>query len=309
MNGRNRWLTVGLTAFAVTLPTLTTSGGQRVQYGWKWVKGRSYDVRLVADSNVAEAGGGQPVRSQVSLGLAYRLDVRDVDAQGEAMVDCAVTWVRFGRKSDMTETVYDSTDKDHPIPPDALGAGPASLMGETFTVRLTRQARVQEIQGLETIRRNVESKLPEGPARQQAMQGLAGSQLEQFIRDYLLHPLAVYPSTPVGVGDSWDRRETWGGGPYDRAMTWTLRSRENGTAIIDANMAIILQVRPDPGPPAVSGQGRGQIEVDEATGRILHSRSTETMYVHATAGSPVPALKTESIITFEMTERGAGSRR
>jgi hypothetical protein len=309
MNGRKLRFSVAFAGFWAAFPALVLSAGQRpdttgkVQYELKLAKGQSYVAKMVADSNVVQESEGQEARSQVSLGLGYRLDINDIDSDGDAVVLCTVTWVKFKQKSLGMETGYDSADADHPIPVDALGTGPAGLLGEKFTAHLTRQGQVQEIQGLAAIRQNIEKKIPEGPARDQVMEGLTEQQLAGSIREYFLRPLAIYPIAPVGVGDTWNRQDTSETAPYNYATRWTLKSRNGGIAVIDANTVITPKAPSEQDGATISGQSHGQIEMDEATGRILRSKRVQTTSGRMMVGSSTFGVKTDSVTMFEMTER------
>jgi hypothetical protein len=313
MNGRRFKFVAAISALLIGSLALASeiekspAAQKRVQYELKLVKGRSYDARVISDSNVVQESKGQEARSHVSLGLGYRLDVVDADANGNSTALCTVTWVKFSQKSPTTEMIYDSADENHPIPSEARAFGPAGLLGEKFTVVISRQGQVQEIQGLEAVRQNIGNKLPEGPDRQQAMEGITEQQLAASIREYFLRPLAIYPSVPVRIGDSWNRRDASGTAPYDYATSWTLKSRKEGVAVIDANTIMTPKSPFEQGGAAISGRSGGQIEIDESTGRILRSRIAQTLSGQVTAGSSGVGVKTDSVTTFELIERKDGA--
>jgi hypothetical protein len=298
MNDRRWRLTVIFAITMIAWPLLSTQAGQRVMYGWKWARGQSYDVRMVSDANTVQ---GQ-AQSLASTGFGYRLDVADVNAQGEATVNCTVTWVKIREKSGTREMLYDSADKDHPFPPESHDYWPAELLGETLSVRITRQGRVQDVGGLGIVRDNIAKKIPEGPARQQVMRGLTEQHLAKFVSN-VLRPLAIYPNTPVGVGDSWDRRERVESPLYEHVTKWTLKSRRSGMAVIEADTVMTPE-----GPNPMSSQSHGQIEIDESTGRILHSRTT-MIWSETADGSSAAGTQMTSVTTVEMTERKTGDTR
>jgi hypothetical protein len=318
MKGRPIRFVVTISVLATALPALSAQAGQaaaaadqRMEYALNLVKGRSYEATVSSDSNAVQQSQGQvganddsPVRSQVSMGITYRLDVNDVDANGNVTALCTVTWVRFTQKAGASTMTYDSSDKSLSIPPDALASGPIGFFGQKFTVRFSRQGQVQDIQGLDAIRENILNRIPRGPAREQVAQGLTDQRLDAFIREYFLRPLAIYPSVPVRVGDSWNRREPSETSPYDTMTSWTLKSRKGGVGVIEAN-AVLTPKSPTGAGMGLAGRSVGQIEIDEQTGRILHSRMTQTTSGRLMAGSSTLAVKSDNVTTFEMTERHA----
>ena len=297
MNGRKRLFVVTSATAMMAAGAFSLHAGQKVLLGWKWVRGQSYDVRMVTDSNAVQRL--RPLeQSQASVGFGYRIEVMDVNAQGEATADCTVTWIRVREKSGTREMVYDSADRDHPFPPEAQGSFPAGLLGQTFTVRLSRQGQLRDVRGLGAMRDNIVARVPEGPTRQQVAEGITEEQLAKVVRD-VLRPLAIYPSTPIGAGDSWSQRETLEPPPYEHVTRWTLKSRRSGTALIEVDTAMTPRM---PG-PATPGRARGQIEVEEATGRILHSRTTATWSQETPLGSSAAGTQRTSVTVFEMMER------
>jgi hypothetical protein len=307
MEGKKWRKAISFATLAILWPVLSVQAGQKVQYGLKLAKGRSYDVRMVSDSNIVQESQGQEARSQVSLGFGYRFDVNAVEPNGTANVDCTVTWVKFRQKSPQAEMVYDSSDKEHPIPAEVQGFGPAGLLGERFSARITPQGQVQQIRGIAAMRRSMEKKLPEGPTRDQAMQGLSEEQLTASVKEYFLRPLAIYPDKPVGIGDSWSRSETSGIAPYDSQTKWTLKARKAGVLIIDADTTMKPKPPSEQRGAVMSGQSHGQIEIDDATGRIVSSRTTQAMSGQMTVGSSALGVKTDSTTTFQMTDRKPGT--
>ena len=307
MNGRRWWMGVAVSMFVIAGLAPSVQAGQKVQYALKLTKGLSYDVRMVSDSDMVQQGQGQETRTQVSLGLGYRLQVSAVDSQGNASVDCTVTWVKFRQKSPTAEVGYDSSDKDKPMPPEAQSFGPAGFLGEQFSAQITPQGQVLKMGGLEALRKNMEKKIPDGPARQQVMQGLTDERLAGSIRDYFLRPLAIYPDRPVGIGDSWSRNDSSGIAPYDYENKWTLKDRKAGIVVIDAETTLKQRPQSEQRGTPMSGRARGQIEINESTGQILRSKTIEVMSGQRKIGTSAFDIKTDNVTTFEMTERKAGA--
>ena len=203
----------------------------------------------------------------------------------------------------MMEMGYDSADKDATIPPMLQGSSPLVFLGETFSVLLTPQGQVQEVKGLDRLQENIAKKVPEGPRKQQMLQNLTGKQLTESIKEFFLRPLTCYPDKPVGIGDTWTRKEVPAIAPYDYDTTWTLKDRKAGIATIEALSTVKPKPQPDQQGPAFSGQFHARIELNESTGQIIRATTTQGLSGNVQAGTSSVSVKTVGVSTVEMTER------
>jgi hypothetical protein len=91
--------------------------------------------------------------------------------------------------------------------------------------------------------------------------------------------LAIYPDEPVGIGDSWSRRATISAGfPLLLENTYTLRSRQDGLAVVDVASKMSKNPAGKPmkvGPATldfdITGTQEGQMTISEATGWVTKS--------------------------------------
>ena len=298
-----------LTAVAIIACLIVpTEAGQKIQYKLNLQKGQSYYVRIISDSNVAQEMMGQKSTVEVTAGFGYSFAVKEVDQRGNGWADCTVDWVKFRQKAPMMEVVYDSSEKASPVPAGAESV--AVLLGERFSAKITPQGQVEELRGLEQLRKNIEKKTPEGPAKQQIMQSLEEQRFTDSIKEIFLSPLAAYPDKPVGIGDSWTRIVHFKTQPLIFDNKWTLKDRKAGTAIIEASADVksnpdAVQDAPVKVKLDLSGKRIGQIEIKESTGQIILSKITQDLSGQMQAGTITVSMKTHGVTTFEMTERKA----
>jgi Tol biopolymer transport system component len=278
-----------------------------VQYKLKFEKGQSYYVRVISDSNSVQEVEGQVIISDVTSCFGYSFDVSEVDENGNGWVDCTVDWIKLRQKTPPIDVVYDSSKKPSRVP--TLAQRNAGFLGESFSVKMTPQGQVEELRGLEKLRKNMEKKIPEGRMKQQMLQTLEEQQLADFIKDALFNPMAVYPDKPVGIGDSWSRtgflssRQS-----FILENKWTLQDRKAGIAIIEASAAI--KSKPDAVQKQdvkvkydMSGKQAGQIEIKESTGQIIYSKMTQDLSGQTQVDDMAIRTKSHAVTTFEMTER------
>jgi hypothetical protein len=304
----NRKPKISVVAAAVIVAWLIvpTEAGQKIQYRLNLRKGQSYYVRVISDSNVAQEMAGQKSVVEATAGFGYRFDVKEVDQKGNGWVDCTFDWIKLRQKAPTMEVGYDSSDKVSPVPPGAQGV--AVFLGVGFSAKITPQGQVEELKGMEQLRKNIETQIPEGPERKQMLEAFEKQQLAESIKELCLSPMAVYPDKPVGIGDTWSRTISFKTQPLIFDNKWTLKERKAGSAIIEA--ATTVKSNPEGLQDAavkmkldISGKGVGQIEIKESTGQIIRSKMTQDLSGQMQAGAMAISMKTHGVTTFEMTER------
>ena len=306
MENRKPKISVVAAAVIVGWLIVPTEAGQKIQYKLNLRKGQSYYVRVISDSNVVQEMMGQKTATDVTVGFGYRFDVKEVDQKGNGWVDCTFDWIKFRQKAPTMEVVYDSSKQVSPVPPGAESV--AVLLGESFSAEITPQGQVQELRGLEQLRKNIEKKIPEGPERKQMLDAFEKQQLAESIKELCLSPMAVYPDKPVGIGDTWSRTVSFKTQPLILDNKWTLKDRKAGSAIIEASTTVksnpeglqdaAVKMKLD-----MSGKGVGQIEIKESTGQIIRSKMTQDLSGQMQTGAATVSLKMHGVTTFEMTER------
>jgi hypothetical protein len=280
---------------------------------------------------------------QQMLRLECDFDIEEVDLDPDGV--CRGAWAKytykhivFNSRGKGVDMDYDSDANRPKVPPQVL---PLHLArGESFFVKITPQGRIDKINGLPAVAGNAKSKIPGFADRDRLVQLVEEYFDEASIRGELEGRLAVFPDTgavPTDIGDTWSRQERNDEDKTSLQWTWRL-SQRLGTApdvkaIIDVNLIIlpIPESRPaiaeeSPGKEPdvtiaglkarreVSGRGAGQVEVDEATGRIINSTLTQDLVekleflpegpVRRTPPAPAP-VHTHIVTTFKMIKRNS----
>ena len=289
---------------------------EKIQYQMRFKEGEKYYLRFVTEQRISQTVSGRQQYTEQTIGLGCDLDVKNVDPDGNALVSYTYTWVNLIQTAAGGRVEYDSSDKASPVQPMAQGF--AVLLDEGFSLKTTPQGRVEEVMGLQTLRDNIERKLPEGPMKQAMMMGIKQFINEQGIKEMMESSLAIYPEKPVGIGDSWNRTLTLTQGA---AMTleneWILKDRKDGVSFIEVKSNIKSNPEADPvgiGSAKVSyelsGTQQGQIELEESTGRLIRSRINQDISGQIkvevpgqqTQQPPIP-VRINGVVTCEMTKR------
>jgi len=278
------------------LPNLSLyQAAVKTQYELKLEVGKQYYIQMITEQQISSGPTRREEGSMVmTLGTGAKLDVNNIDANGNAQVTYTYKWARSDVKFPNMEIVYDSSQKGTPVPEGMEWL--AALMEESFSLTISPEGRISEIKDLDKVRNNVQQKLPQGQ-----MQGIAMSSLnqwldEQNLRESIENTIAIFPDRPVGMGDSWSRNVTYSSGSaMILESKWTLKERKNGVAVIE----VVSTIKPNPqakptemGSPGVTssseftGRQQGLIEMQESTGLIISSRINQQMSGQTTITRP-----------------------
>jgi hypothetical protein len=276
-----RGLKLFLFGMAAVVPMALCNTGAAVTLQLKLAQGKTYYQRTVIDQHMVQTVMNMQQVLDQSLGTGVKMDVLDVDGQGNMRIRRTYDWSMTKRTGPMGNLDYDSAKQTTPPP----GAEPfAALLGQSYVVRISPKGEVLEINGVEEMQAAVRKKLPAGAQGDPAMSVLSQFLDKNSLKQMIEGELDVYPGKPVEVGESWNKK---------RVVTpmfeltidskWTLQKLENGVAIIattstsrsDANKPVEtggMKMRFD-----LAGTQGGTIRMQEATGLILLGQAQQQL--------------------------------
>jgi hypothetical protein len=276
-----RGLKLFLFGMAAVVPMALCNTGAAVTLQLKLAQGKTYYQRTVIDQHMVQTVMNMQQVLDQSLGTGVKMDVLDVDGQGNMRIRRTYDWSMTKRTGPMGNLDYDSAKQTTPPP----GAEPfAALLGQSYVVRISPKGEVLEINGVEEMQAAVRKKLPAGAQGDPAMSVLSQFLDKNSLKQMIEGELDVYPGKPVEVGESWNKK---------RVVTpmfeltidskWTLQKLENGVAIIattstsrsDANRPVEtggMKMRFD-----LAGTQGGTIRMQEATGLILLGQAQQQL--------------------------------
>jgi len=278
----------------VVLTILCGSGAAATRLEWKLAKGKTYYQRTMIDQQIAQTVMGQEQKIEQNMGIGLKLQVLDVDAQGNMRIQYTYLWTRLKQVNPMAQVDYDSSVKS-PVPAGAEGF--AALIGQSYTVKMTPKGKVLDVNGVEQLRDAVLKKLPAGADATMGMNPVAGYLDKGSLRQMTEAGMAIYPDKPVNAGDSWNKEMTMAVGfTMTIQSKWTLQKAEAGVATI----GVAATIRSDPNAPpmdaggmkmrfALSGTQEGTIQVAEATGLITARKERTQLKGDIQAGASADA--------------------
>jgi len=304
-------------AAAVLLATGIASGdaAAAVRLELKLEKGKTYYERSVIEQRMTQEMMGQEQVTDSVIGIGEKLDVLDVDNEGNMQVRYTYIWSRFKQTNPMMTTDYDSAKR---MATPAGAEAFAALLGLSYTMRLSPKGEVLDIKGVEELAEAVQEKAP-GADPSAAGNPIAALLDAETLKGVTENTLAVYPDKPVEPGDSWARtRRTKQGVTMITDHKWALEKLEGGVATISSTSS--LKTDPNGAPMQtqgialkfdLSGTQDATIQMQEATGLMRMSRGHQELKgqikVGGTPEGPfdmmaIP-LAIETKFTVEMTDR------
>ncbi len=312
MNNRVSRVSVTTVLVAVGCFALSAYAEPKIQYKLRLQKGQEYYAKMAAEQKITQTVMGQSQDIEQTIGLGTDLDVVDVDRSGNAEIRYTYRWAKLRAQGPMQQVLYDSSVKGDSVPEPAQGL--AALVGESYSLSIAPEGRVLIVKGAARMRANVRKKLPAGLAGDLQMSSLAQYVDDKGIKEAAEASMAVLPNKPVGAGDSWSEQIVLSESTaLIMQNKWTLKQRQAGTATID----VVSTIKPNPQAPPrdlgtakissqFSGKQQGLIQLEEATGLIVHSKLEQQLSGEAKVLGPqqmtIP-MKIDSVITTEITRR------
>lgn len=276
----SRTLVVSMACLAIL--ALCGVGTAAVRLEFKLDKGKTYYQKTVMDQKITQTIMDQQQTIDQSIGSGMKLDVLEVDGQGNMRIRYTYLWSRFKSTNPMLRQDYDSARKT-PVPPGAEGF--AALIGQGYVMDMSPGGKVLKIEGAKELREAVLQKLPAGAETAPTMQILNAFLDERSIKEMTEASMAIYPDKPVEQGDSWEEKAVLTVGfPVLTESKWTLRERAGGLATIGE----VSSVRSNPDAPPIDAGGmkmkadltgtqEGVLLVDEKTGLITSNKARQNI--------------------------------
>jgi len=303
-----------LAAAGIISIALCSTGAAAVSLQLKLGKGQTYYQRTVIDQHLTQTIMSQQQVMDQGMGTGMKLDVLDVDRQGNMRIRSTFNWSRSKRAGPMGNVDYDSAKQPTPL----AGAEPfAALLGQSYIVKVSPKGEVLDVNGVEELQAAVRKKLPPGAEADPAMSALAQYLDKKGIQEMTESTLGVYPDKPIEVGETWSKKRVVSPA-FELTMEskWTLQKREAGVATIGT--ACSMRSNPDTPMDAggmkmrfdLAGTQDGTMRMEEATGLILLAQARQQLKGEikvgdSAQGPPMMAIPVvfDTTIKLEMSDK------
>ena len=259
--------------------------------------GEVYRVRFRTEQLVTQNMQGQSFDTKQQIGYEYNYSVRSADAAGNTWVDVQYTWVHIEQETVLGSMFYDSDNPPAEIPAGAQAF--SALVGSGFSMLITPQGKVLEVEGLEAMYDQMLQAIDfqDAAAEQQFRQTLEQQFGEEALKQQMNGASFEFPLEPIEIGESWTTTtELTVVMPMVIESTYTLRSVEGSLAELE--MSSRVSSNANAGPVdfgtfqigySVSGEQQGVVQVDLASG-MTNSQIQQTL-----SGEMVMAAEGETL--------------
>ncbi len=265
----------------ITSMALCNTSVAAVSLQLKLGKGKTYYEKMTVDQHMTQTVMNMQQVIDQNMGMGSKLDVLDVEGQGNMRIRYTFNWAMSKRTGPMGNLDYDSAKQ--PTPPAGAEAF-AALLGQSYVVKLSPKGEVLDVNGVEEMRAAILKKLPADAAADPSMNALTPYLDKKGIKEMIESAMGVYPDQPVDVGQSWSKKRTVSPA-FELTLEnkWTLQKREAGVATITATSSI----RSNPNKPMemsgmkmgfdLAGTQDGTMQMEEATGLIRLAQASQQL--------------------------------
>jgi len=248
---------------AAALVLLSSLQDAKVELRWKWQKGQEL-VYKTSQKTLLEFGG-QPLDQQ--MGYTYSMTIEDVSAGGEATIVMKYLGVVAKGSGPAGDYDYDS-EKDKEPPTEGPAAMSARMLGLSFTMKITSQGRVTDVQGYDKLL-DAMMKGNDDPAVRAQLKQMFNNETFKGMMQQMAPPL---PDTKVAKGDTWDN-DFVVKMPMIGGMNFTLKSKltdaKDNNAHIEQDIKVELKGGDKDNPLA------GLVEIKDGKGKATSVFSLE----------------------------------
>lgn len=287
----------------------TSSAEDKLDLKLRLKPGDKYGMQITTTQNISQAMMGKEQEIVYTRNFGIEAEAKQVDAIGIASIE--FTFRTLKEQTIIGGTTSFGYDSTKPQPTgDNMARMYSAMMGESFIARVTPQGKIVELEldkmylGMakkmmesedETIKENRKERAEQiidrinkrYGSREKRKQALK-QQIEQFpvfskerIRSIAINTIAVFPRSPLQIGDSWKDKITVDLlALVEIDSTHTLKGYEKGTVTIDVSAKRSLDAKPlihKTGPLKSSirlaGSYDATIKLDAKSGWLLSKRA------------------------------------
>jgi hypothetical protein len=299
--------TIAMFVFVLLFSILcsTSAAEDKLDLKLRLKPGDKYGMQITTTQDISQGMMGKQQKIVYARNFGIEAEAKQVDANGIASIE--VSFRTLKEKTIIGGTTSFEYDSTKPLPTgDNMARMYSALMGESFIARITPLGKIVELEldkmylGMAKKMMESEDKLIRGRMKERAQDAIErtnkryGSrekrkqalkqQIEQFpvfseerIRSIAINSLAVFPPSPLQIGDSWKDMIT-----VDLLAlveidgTHTLKGHENGIVSINVSAKRSLDSKPvilKTGPLKMSirlaGSYDATIKLDAKSGWLL----------------------------------------
>lgn len=269
----------------LTVTVLAEENPEKVQFRLRLKVGESYRFRDVYSETMTQNMPEQPEAETLEskMEIVYVFKVMEIGAKGAALIEVSFESLNF--KHDGPDGALEFKSSDPPEHISFLLMPYAMLTTDNFMAQVFPNGKLKIIRGYQDSIAELSKSLvfSAGPDMSKGTRDFVTKYFLDTIGDQALQEMlqdTVMPEKPVGIGDSWLKKNVYTRGvPLISEAVLTLKERNQGIATIE--MAASLKSNLNAPPPIemdnlamryeFTGQGKGLIELQESNGWPLRA--------------------------------------
>ena len=270
--------------------------------------GDKHGMRITTTQNISQAMMGKEQEIVYTRNFGIEAEAKQVDADGTASIEVTFRTLKETTTIGGTTRGYDSTKPQSPD--DNMAQMYSAMMGQSFIARVTPQGKIVGLEldkmylGMADKMMESEDKMIKDRTKERAQEAIErmnkryGSrekrkqalkqQIEQFplfsrerISSVAINSIAVFPRSPVQIGDSWKDRITVDLlALIEVDSIHTLENHEDGTVTINVrakrslkDKPIVTKIGSLKSSTRLAGSYDATIKVDEKSGWLISKRA------------------------------------
>ena len=202
--------------------------GEKIVYKLHFTQGQTFGLKLSNSNRLTQTVGSQQCDIKAFTGLTMLLGVTSVDLAGTALMNATYQSVNYSLDSPTEHGKCDTANPNAICDP--LAAGMAALAGQGFTMRVSSDGRVFDVEGVEKIMKRAEDMLATAPeeVKLSAMAAVRQNCGPKATQEEMEDIFNFLPSHPVAVGERWSMSHvTTAGIPAQFTSYYKVTARNN----------------------------------------------------------------------------------
>jgi len=283
------------------IQTLACAAPEKILPRLKLQVGQKFKLKASSDSKMVSTVQGQTQVITDSASLVCTFELLSLDEVGDMTMKVTYDSIRLSEDAPAGKIVYDSTSTSE-VPP--LVRGIAALVGQSFTMRITPEGRVRSVSGADEI---VAKAIEKNNVLSEPWRSALSKQItDRFgnlpTSENMQGMFGVYPDKAVAIGERYSRKFQTAENIIE--SFYKITDRKDGILTIKC----YAKITPNPESPGIqiglvqmkseaTGTEEGTLQIEEATGMILHISATSKSSGNLLVVSGAPEMRIPTNIT------------
>ena len=299
---------------AVALFVIVPRAQAKQLMAYTFAKGDIISQQFVMEQKITMTVLGQEQTVDQTIGMGYDLVVEEVLPDNSARLKCTYTWMKLKQAGASGNLDYETTTPVQTLDPtdeDFMGKVFGAMIGEGFSIVVTTDGRVIDLQGWdEFITRYMEKFSFNEAQKAQFLESMQGQLDKESMLETMGRSIYPYSQQPVKVGDTWKSSQSLSS-TYAVIVdsTYKLVKRDADSSTIEVSSTVKKNPDGKPKPSGGStvlyeleGDQAGKLVVDSSGWAVdgeIEQHLTGTVIITTNGKTMEIPMSLESVITLK----------